>query len=308
MIAPNASPSPARCRARASRPGPRRPWRRAPRRPRRTRRGDDVDRELDRERERVVLAHLLGHLAADQHAVGAAAEVLEHGELVVDLGAAGDEHERALDLAEQPAEVVELREQQQPRVGRQQMRDRLGRAVRAVGRAERVVDVEIVAVGELARVPLVVLRLTGVEARVLEHAQPVVRDELAQAALDRSDRVLLPVLLGLRPPEVRADGDGGRTAVEQQLEGRDRGPDPGVVGDLAAVERDVEVGADENALPSTSAVSTERGSLISEAACPSDRRAGSCSPTRCRTTRRPSRCARGPSSARRRRCTSTASP
>ena len=122
--------------------------------------GDDVDRQLDRERERVVLAHLLGHLAADQHAVGAAAEVLEHGQLVVDLGAAGDEHEGVLDLAEQPAEVVELGEEQQPRVGRQEMRDGLGRAVRAVRRAERVVHVEVVAVGELARIPLVVLRLT----------------------------------------------------------------------------------------------------------------------------------------------------
>ena len=106
-------------------------------------RRDDVGRQLDRKRERVVLTHLLGHLAADQDRVGAAAEVLEHGELVVDLGAAGDEHERVLDLAEQPAEVIELREQQQPRVGGQEVRDRLGRAVRAVGRAERVVDVEI---------------------------------------------------------------------------------------------------------------------------------------------------------------------
>ena len=86
-------------------------------------RGDDIDRQLDRERERVVLPHLLGHLAADQNAVGAAAEVLEHRQLVVDLGAAGDEHEGVLDLAEQPAEVVELGEQQQPRVGRQEVRD-----------------------------------------------------------------------------------------------------------------------------------------------------------------------------------------
>ena len=142
-------------------------------------RGDDVDRELDRERERIVLPHLLGHLAPDQYPVGATAEVLEHGQLVVDLGATGDEHEGLLDLPEQPAEVVELREQQQPRVGRQEMRHGLGRAVRAVGRAERVVDVEVVAVGKLARVPLVVLRLTRVETGVLEHAQPVVRDELA---------------------------------------------------------------------------------------------------------------------------------
>ena len=153
------------------------------------RRGDDVDRQLDRERERVVLAHLLGHLAADQHAVGPAAEVLEHCQLVVDLGAAGDEHERMLDVAEQPAEMIELGEEQQPRVGRQEVRDGLGRAVGAMRRAERVVHVEVVAVRELARIPLVVLRLARVEAGVLEHAQPVVGDELAQALLDRCDRV-----------------------------------------------------------------------------------------------------------------------
>ena len=59
-------------------------------------------------------ADLLRHLAADQHRVGAAAEVLEHGQLVVDLRAACDQHERALDLAEKPAEVLELREQERP--------------------------------------------------------------------------------------------------------------------------------------------------------------------------------------------------
>ena len=211
-------------------------------------RRDDVDGQLDGKRERVVLAHLLGHLASDQHPVGPAAKVLEHGQLVVDLGAAGDEHERMLDLAEQPAEVVELREEQQPCVGRQEVRDGLGRAVGAVRRPERVVDVEVVAVRELACIPLVVLRLARIEAGVLEHAHPVVRDELAQPLLDRCDRELVPVLVRPRTPQVRAHRDGCRAAVEQQLEGRGRGSDPRVVGDRAAVERDVEVGADENAL------------------------------------------------------------
>ena len=125
---------------------------------------------------------------------------LEHCELVVDLGPAGDQHERPLDVvAEEPAEVVELGEQQQPRIGRKQMGDRLGRAVRAVGRAEGVVHVEVVAIGELAREALVVLRLAGVEARVLEHLQPLVGHELAQPPLDRRDRERRPVFVGLRP-------------------------------------------------------------------------------------------------------------
>ena len=51
------------------------------------------------------------------------AEVLEHAELVVDLRAAGDEHERPLDLAEQLAEMLELLLEQQAGVGGQQLGD-----------------------------------------------------------------------------------------------------------------------------------------------------------------------------------------
>ena len=123
----------------------RRTHRRASRRRRELGRADDVDRQLDLEVERVLVAQLLGHLAADQHRVGPTAEVAQHAELVLDLRPAGDEHERALDLAEQPAEVLELGQEQQAGVGRQQVRDGLGRGVRAVRRAERVVDVEVAA-------------------------------------------------------------------------------------------------------------------------------------------------------------------
>ena len=196
-------------------------------------RRDDVGGQLDRERERIVLAQLLGHLAADQDTVGATTEVLEHGELVVDLGAARDQDERSLDLAEQAAEVLELGEQQQPRVGGQEVRDRLGRAVRAMRRAERVVDVEIVAVRELAGVPRVVPRLAGVEAGVLEHAQPLVGHETAQPLLDRSHRERRPVVVGLRPPEVRADVTAAAPRSSSRLQRRERRPDPRVVGDLA---------------------------------------------------------------------------
>ena len=52
----------------------------------------------------------------------------------------------------------------------------------------------------------------------------------------------------LRPPEVRADGHLGRAALEQQLQGRQRGADASVVGDAAVLERHVQVGADEHAL------------------------------------------------------------
>ena len=236
--------------------------------------------------------HLLGHLAADEHAVGPSAEVLEHGQLVLDLGAARDEDEGLLDLPEQAAEMLQLGEQEQPRIRRQQVGDGLGRGVRAVRGAERIVDVEVVPVRELAREGRVVLRLARVEAGVLEHAQASVGNELAQAALDRRHRVRRPVLLRLRPPEMGADADPGRAAVEQQPQGRQRGPDARVVCDLAVLERDVQVGADQDAasLDLRRARRSAAASSREELAAPGPR-AGSCSPTRCRTSRRPWRCA-----------------
>jgi hypothetical protein len=47
---------------------------------------------------------------------------------------------------------------------------------------------------------------------------------------------------------MRADRDLRRSALEQQLERRQRGADTSVVGDPAVLERDVEVGTDEHVL------------------------------------------------------------
>ena len=196
--------------------------------------------------------------------------------------------------------MLQLGEQQQSGVGRQQVRDGLGRGVRAMRRAERVVDIEVAAVGELAGEALVVRRLARVEARVLEHVDALVRQELAQPRRDRSHRVLRAVLLRLRPAEVRADADLGGVPLEQEVEGRQRGADAGVVGDVAVLERHVEVGADEHGLPRDRRVADRareprhlrtprrlRRPAASGRSSRRDRRADSCSPTRCRTTRRP---------------------
>jgi hypothetical protein len=118
--------------------------------------------------------------------------------------------------------------------------------VRAVRGAERVVDVQVGAARELAGVALVVLRLAGLEAGVLEHPQPRVGQQLAQPLLDRAQRELR--VRALRAPEVRAHGHLRRAALEQELERRDRRPDARVVGDAAVLERYVEIGADEHAL------------------------------------------------------------
>ncbi len=72
-------------------------------------------------------------------------------------------------------------------------------------RAEGVVHVQVAVVGELAREALVVLRLARVEARVLEHAQPLVGQELAEPSFDGAHRVR--GVLPLRPAQVRADDD-----------------------------------------------------------------------------------------------------
>ena len=167
----------------------------------------DVDRQLDLEVERAPVAQLLGHLAADEHRVGPAAEVAQDAELVLDLRAAGDEHERALDLAEQPAEVLELGQEQQARVGRQQVRDRLGRGVRAMRRAERVVDVEVAALGELAREALVV-RSSRPGRSACSRARGRARPAGARAAAPRP----APSRTSRGPPRSSAGRDASRRA------------------------------------------------------------------------------------------------
>ena len=92
----------------------------------------------------------------------------------------------------------------------------------------------------------VVLRLAGQEARVLEHPQAWIGCELGEAGRDGRDRILR--VGPLRPAEVRADRDLGGVSVEEEPDGRDGRPDPGVVCHLAALERDVQVRAHENAL------------------------------------------------------------
>jgi hypothetical protein len=84
--------------------------------------------------------------------------------------------------------------------------------------AERVVHVQITAVGELAGELRVVLRLARIKARVLEHVDPLVREQLTETRLHRCHRELRIGPPG--PAEVRADGDLGRAALQQQLEGR----------------------------------------------------------------------------------------
>ena len=139
---------------------------------------------------------------------------------------------------------------------RQVVRDALGRGMRAVRRAERVVHVEVGEARKLPRVGVVVRRLPGPEAGVLEDGQGrgrvVERDlaveELREPLGDGPKRVSR-IRLAFRAPEVRAEDRSRDGAIEEELDGRERGPDARVVGNRSLLERDVEVDADEDALP-----------------------------------------------------------
>jgi hypothetical protein len=186
------------------------------------------------------------------------AELPQHAELVLDLGPANDEHERPLDVAEQPAEVAELVEEQQPRVGGQDVRDGLGRRVGAVRGAEGVVDVEVAAVGELAGEALVVRRLAR-SKRVFSSTstRSSSRSSWSRSRRARSGRRVL----ALRPAEVRADAD---AFAPRSSSSRSVGSAARIR--VSSATRPASSGTFRSArtrtvVPSTSAVSTDRGSL-----------------------------------------------
>ena len=151
-----------------------------------------------------------------------------------------------LDLAEQPAEMLELGEQEQPGVGGQQLRDADRRGVRAVRRAEGVVDEEVA-----ARRPAPA-RTPG--------RSPSRRGRSACSRAPRSARPAAARAGARAPARSRNAGSSpfGRPRCEQtrtraaprsssSSQRRQRGADARVVGDPPVLERDVQVGADEDA-------------------------------------------------------------
>ena len=176
--------------------------------------------------------------------VGLTTEVAQDAELVLDLRPAGDEDERPLDVAEEPAELLQLALEEQARVGGKQLGDADGGRMRPVRGAERVVDEEVEVVRELACELWVVRRLAGVEAGVLQDADPLVGQELPKSCLHRLHRESRVLAFG--PPQVRADNDLGGIPLEKQLERRLRGANARVVRDLPILEGHVQVRAHEH--------------------------------------------------------------
>ena len=206
------------------------------------------------------------HRPADRDRVDAAEQVLEHGQLVGDLGPAEHGHVGPGGVLEQATEDLDLAFEQQARVAGQAGRDAADRGVATVAGPEGVVDVDVghgrQGVGEAVLVGL----LAGIEPQVLEQhdlavaervgtgarvvADHVGRDgdvlteQLGQAGPDRAHRVGR-VDLAVGSTEVRGQHD-PRPAVEQQAQGRQCRLQPQVVGDPPRVQRDVEVGTQED--------------------------------------------------------------
>ena len=153
---------------------------------------------------------------------------------------------------EQALEGVDLALEQPPGgVLGHEVGDALGRGVRAVGRAEGVVDVDVGQVGQAVRERGVVLGLARLVADVLEHehvagpqrvglgahlvADHARRelhrglDQLPQPLRGRAQRQLGLAVLG--PAQVRGEHELG-PAPAQLLDGREGGADAGVVGDV----------------------------------------------------------------------------
>ncbi len=154
--------------------------------------GDDVLGKLDLEVERILVPELLGHLAADDHDVRPAAEVArERRACPSTLAPPATSDERALDVAEQPAEVLELVLEQQAGVRGQDVRDALRGRVRAMRRAERVVHVEVHPLRELrsraaGRSPSPARRSACSRARVSRSSGSSARSRWAHGAIEKS--------------------------------------------------------------------------------------------------------------------------
>ena len=218
------------------------------------------------DRDAARLEEGVGHGAADAERVDLAEQVLDDVDLVGHLGAAEDRDERALGVVQRLAEIVDLLVHQQAGGGHRHVLDHaLGGGVGAVRGAEGVVDVDVAELGELLGEAGVVLFFLGDGSagsraaprpacrrrrrpgrRSRRRRRPASRG--APPAASRPASGSSPVRSALGPAEVRASrirpapcssaylmvGSAARIRVSS--------------GDHPALERDVEVDADEDAL------------------------------------------------------------
>ena len=215
----------------------------------------------------------IGHAAADQDGVDPPQEIAQDADLGGDLGAADHQHERRGGPGQQAVELLHFALQQQPRplrVRRQARRHADRGGVRAVGGAERVVDVDLPEPGQPGGEAPVVGFFAGVEPQVLQH------QDLARAEPRGGRRRGRPDAVG-RGPHRRVEQGGeplrhrpdtqsrlrraGRTTqvahqhqprpvlIQHRPDRRQRGADARVVGDLSVRERHVEVDPHQHRSP-----------------------------------------------------------
>src|SRR5208282_812932 len=111
----------------------------------------------------------VGHAPADDDSVDFAKQVLDDSNFVAYLGAAQNRHERLLGVLQHAAEILQLFFHEQAGGGLLHEPGHAHRgSMRAMGRAEGVVDVELGERGQLPGEILVVLFFLGVEAQVFE--------------------------------------------------------------------------------------------------------------------------------------------
>ena len=209
------------------------------------------------------------HAAADDERLALVDERVDDLDLIGDLRAAEDGDEGTLRVLEHARERGHLALHEVARVRRKQRRDASCRGMRAMRRAERVVDVGVAELGELLAKRRVVLLLALVEAQVLEqkhiplakrrrlrlrvlaHRVACERDRLAEELRQTqgswAQRELLLEALARRTTEV-AHEDDARSVADKLLDGRQCRLDARVVGHDAVGHGNVEIDAHEHAL------------------------------------------------------------
>ena len=212
------------------------------------------------------------HRAADAQHVGEFEEPLDDAELVGDLGAAEDRHQRPVGTVDDRLECAHLALHQPSRGAREPVGDPLRARVGAVRGAERVVHVHVGELGERRHQLRVVARLSRLVADVLEHQHLARGEPLGELSHLRSGdgrrerhrragQLLQAVghrphrqrrVQSLRPAQMRDEHE-PRAATPELRDRLELHPDPGIVGHLnraaglAPAERHVEIGAQQNA-------------------------------------------------------------
>jgi len=208
----------------------------------------------------------IGNPTADDQLIDLLGQRLQNGQLGGHLRAGDDRHQRTLRRAQRLAERFELSGQQRAGAGdRRVLRDAVRGGFRAVGGTESVVDVDVAELRHLLRELVRVLLFALVDAAVFQqhelagrdvhavfnpvrHHRHVAAEQFGQTLRDRRERVFrLEIALG-RTAQMRGHHDGG-AGIQRSLDGRHRGANTGVFGDVALIVlRNVQVGADKHAL------------------------------------------------------------